>query len=135
MQCGRGEEYAANRTQDLVQMPLALLIWGLPTVSAILANALWSAHIISFTAGGIIWILTALWVGVACTINARRCGRVHCLINGILQPLFALSILLSVAGVSALKWNQYVNAYWLILLASFIPEFFGMMYLSPRAAH
>jgi hypothetical protein len=134
MQCGNGAGYSANRGQDLVRTPVALLIWGIPTVSAFLMEALWGAHVISFTAGGVIWILTALWVGVACAINFRRCGRVHCLINEILQPLLALSILLGIAGVSALKWNQYINAYWLILLASFVPEWFGMMYLTPRSA-
>jgi hypothetical protein len=30
----------------------------------------------------VIWIVALAWMGVACILNARRCGRTHCRFTG-----------------------------------------------------
>ena len=40
---------------------------------------------------GLVWAASLGWMGVACLVNARRCGRTHCRITG---PFF-----LGMAGV------------------------------------
>ena len=54
------------------------LIWGLPTALMVLAVVL--------AGGG--WVVATVWtvslsvMGVACLINARGCGRMHCYFTG-----------------------------------------------------
>jgi hypothetical protein len=35
-------------------------------------------------------------------------------------------------GVPSFGWMVYAGVFWLILLLSYVPEFFGMTYLTPR---
>ena len=51
-------------------------IWGLPTVAMLLAlllDPIWRAAV---------WVAMLAWMGAACVINARRCGRTHCRYTG-----------------------------------------------------
>jgi len=51
-------------------------VWGLPTVAMLLALVLdpeWRA---------IVWVAMLAWMGTACVLNARRCGRTHCRYTG-----------------------------------------------------
>lgn len=41
-----------------------------------------------------IWVIALAWMGSACLLNARRCGRVHCRYTG---P-FLLAMILPVAA-------------------------------------
>jgi len=49
-----------------------VLAWGLPTL-AIVAGALTNE-----ATRTIIWSIALGWMGSACLMNARRCGRTHC---------------------------------------------------------
>jgi hypothetical protein len=60
-----------------------LFYWGLPIAAMVGAVAL------SRPATTIIWIAALLWMGAACLINARRCGRTHCRYTG---PFFLFMI-------------------------------------------
>lgn len=44
-----------------------------------------------------VWALALAWMGGACLLNARRCGRVHCRFTG---P-FLLTVILPVLGRGA----------------------------------
>src|SRR6266705_3119234 len=76
---------------------------------------------------GIIVTIVTAWMGVACYVNGRRCGRTHCKIDGILLPLLSLVGVLNLLGVTAFGWNAYSEAVWIILMISFVPEFFGLI--------
>jgi len=52
------------------------LAWGLPT--AALAGGLFVDVPIRI----IVWIIALAWMGTACILNARRCGRTHCRFTG-----------------------------------------------------
>jgi hypothetical protein len=114
---------------DLVRSSRVLFIWGLPIALALFATAAWDAHLTSGTVTGLIWIVATAWIGVACFRNARRCGRVHCLVDGVLLPPLSLVALLDTVGVISLSWTTYTNIFWGVVVVSFLPECFGFQYV------
>jgi hypothetical protein len=76
-----------------------LLAWWLPH-AALVAGLL--AVVPARTA---IWIVALAWRGVACILNARRCGRTHWRFTGpyylaMIVPVFALGLCVVPAGLS-----------------------------------
>jgi hypothetical protein len=49
-------------------------------------------------------------MGVACLLNARRCGRLHCHLTGPLFLLSALATLLDATGIVAIGWPSILIA-------------------------
>lgn len=82
--------------------PMFLLLWVAPWGLVILGGATRpSVH----TA---LWVLAFSIAGVACLVNARRCGRRHCFYTGPLFLLAALASLLYGLGLLPLGsqgWN------------------------------
>ncbi len=123
------ETCAADR-KDLASNKLTcLVIWGLP-MAAIVATS-FVDHLLLLT---VVW--TASWteMGIACLVNAFRCGRLHCyltgpffLLGGAASLLHGLNILLlgphgwSWIGITMLvggilltclpewKWGRYIS--------------------------
>ena len=65
------------------------LAWGVP-LCAIVVGLL-----VDVPARTVIWIVALAWMGAACILNARRCGRTHCRFTGpyylaMIIPVFAL---------------------------------------------
>ncbi len=87
MSCGERD----RAPRDLVRSRAAWLLWLLPAALVVVGLVRVEAR-------------TALWVpafgvmGVACLLNARRCGRLHCHITG---PLFLLAAIATVIDGSA----------------------------------
>ena len=76
-----------------------LLAWWLPH-AALVAGLL--AAVPARTA---IWIAAFAWMGVACILNARRCGRTHCRFTGpyylfMIVPVLALGLCVVSVGLS-----------------------------------
>ena len=65
-----------------------VLAWWLPIAAMVLAAPLPDGS------KAVIWLLALSWMGGACLLNARRCGRVHCRYTG---P-FLLAMTLPVLG-------------------------------------
>jgi hypothetical protein len=61
--------------RDLLSRPLpAILLWGLPLAAGWTADAtLRPAQL-----ADAIWAVALAWMGAGCTLNARRCHRLHC---------------------------------------------------------
>ena len=57
------------------------LAWGLPIAAMV------AAIFVEPTTKTVIWIVALIWMGGACLLNARRCGRTHCFYTG---PFFLL---------------------------------------------
>lgn len=70
------------------------LIWGLPLTLAVVAFWLPAA------VADWLWLASFGWMGGACFINARRCGRVHCHFTAAWLLFIATGLLLS--GLSLL---------------------------------
>ena len=66
------EKYANN---DLVGTRVAWVVWYLPSL-LLVAGMFWS--------NGRLWLWTPalLVAGMACVVNAARCGRLHCYFTG-----------------------------------------------------
>jgi hypothetical protein len=79
-------------------------VWGIPAAVMLLALLLKPAP------RAMVWIAMLAWMGCACILNARRCGRTHCRYTG---PFFlGMAVLLTAfaAGIVSLG-----NQPWLLL--------------------
>ncbi len=82
---------------DWVSGPASyVLAWGLP--SAALVAAIWAAPGLRAVA----WAAALVWMGTACLVNARRCGRVHCRFTGPFFLVMAAVVALHGLGAVAL---------------------------------
>jgi len=63
-----------------------LVAWGIPTF------ALVAGMFVAPRMGAVVWALALTWMGVACILNALRCGRLHCFLTG---PFFLLMAVIS----------------------------------------
>ena len=61
-----------------------VLVWGLPI------GAMLGAIALDPLPKTLVWMAALGWMGVACLLNARRCGRTHCYYTG---PFFLIMIL------------------------------------------
>ena len=93
--------------------------WGLPILAMILSASL---HF------GVAWIwpISLAWMGGACLLNARRCGRRHCYLTGPFFLVMAAVAGLYGSGVFDLGpdgW-QHLGIFTVVggLLLSYVPE-------------
>jgi hypothetical protein len=90
-----------QRSHDWLQSPhTSLLAWWIPWI-AVIAGLL--APVLVRTA---IWIVALSWMGTACILNAKRCGRTHCRYTGpyylaMIAPVGVLGSGLVSAGIYA----------------------------------
>lgn len=121
--------FSHQRPQDLVPTLGFLWIWCLPATLIVVAFVTWHMGVISTAIAGPLLTAGTAWIAAGCGVNARRCSRTHCIIDAILLPLLSLTGLLNVLHVISLSWNSYINALWIIVVVSFIPECFGVTYI------
>jgi hypothetical protein len=119
---------AERERRDLVRSTACLWIWGIPIALAILNKGLQEADVVPSVVTGIGWVVVTWWIGAACFLNGLRCGRVHCRIDGIVLPLLGLVAVAKMVGVVSLSWSMYNNIFWAVVIASFLPEIFGLKY-------
>jgi hypothetical protein len=50
----------------------------------------------------VIWTAALLWIGTACLLNARRCGRTHCRFTGPFYLAMIIPVLALGTGVVSL---------------------------------
>lgn len=119
--------YSANssprfRSRDFERSPWCYLLWGAPTVLALVASSAYDQTALSAMGAGALWTVSVAWIGIGCFINARSCGRVHCMIDGILFPALSVVGALNVFAVISLSWNIFWTIFFVILIASFVAE-------------
>ena len=100
----------------------------MPVVLVVGAGIAYGESVFSLTARGVVWIVAVAWAGTGCLINGRSCGRVHCRIDGILFPLLSIVGALNVLSIISFDWNLFWLAFILILVGSFVPEWFWKKY-------
>lgn len=118
----------AHRQRDLVRTGSFLWIWGAPGAMLLAADAAWQGHRLSTPAAGLLFTVSTIWIGIACFINGRRCGRTHCVIDGYLLPPLGVVGLLNEAGVTSIRWQGYLNIFLVTVIAGFVFECFGGKY-------
>src|SRR5262249_5815841 len=75
-----------------------LVAWWIPQ-AAILAGLFLSPPERTF-----IWVIALAWMGTACIVNARRCGRTHCWFTGpyyLAMIIPVLALFMVSAGLAA----------------------------------
>lgn len=93
MRCGGGQ--CARR--DLVGGWWAAALWGVPTVLVLIGVAVPSLR-------AALWIPSFTVMGVACLVNARGCGRLHCFLTGPLFLIASLATALNALEVVSVGW-------------------------------
>ena len=59
-----------------------------------------------------IWIVALIWMGTACILNAKRCGRTHCRYTG---PYYLAMIAPVLALASGVVYAEFLA--WLVIAA------------------
>ena len=86
---------AAQASSDwLASTSSNLLAWWIPHA------ALLVGVFVPIPFRAVIWTMALLWVGMACILNGRRCGRTHCRYTGpyylaMIVPVIALGMIAS----------------------------------------
>jgi hypothetical protein len=106
-------EYCANI--DLVGSKTAWLVWCVPFALFVI-GAFWSAGRVW------LWVPSLVVAGVACLVNATRCGRLHCYVTGPLFLLGALATVLTALRYAPLTYREIAIAVFVGTLLAYVPE-------------
>lgn len=99
-------EQTAPRANDFLARPLsAAAWWGLPLAAGLATNVLPIAE----TARLFVWAAAFAWMGVGCTLNVRRCRRLHCYISA--PVLFVGAVAATAAGLGLKALGPGVASY------------------------
>jgi hypothetical protein len=88
------------------------LAWGLP-IAVIVGGLLIDVH-----ARTILWILALVWMGAACVLNARRCGRTHCRFTGPYYLAMIIPVLALRSGIISFGRYGWLTLGILIIVGS-----------------
>ena len=103
----------AKPTADwLGSVPTKVLAWWLP-ICAMLAGLF-----LATPARMVIWIVALAWMGTACILNARRCGRTHCRFTGPYYLAMILPVLAFGEGIVPSGFYAWLALGAVILLGS-----------------
>jgi hypothetical protein len=92
-----------DSSRDWLRSPrTSLLAWWIPQ-AAILAGLF--APVPVRTA---VWITALIWMGAACILNAKRCGRTHCRFTGPYYLAMVIPVLALGLGVISLGLSAWV---------------------------
>jgi hypothetical protein len=65
------------RSRDWLRNPRTnLLAWWIPQ------TVVFAGLLVPVSARTVIWVIALAWMGIACILNAKRCGRTHCRYTG-----------------------------------------------------
>ena len=97
----------ARGSRDWLRSPRTnLLAWWIPQAAIV------AALFAPVPARTVIWIGALTWMGTACILNARRCGRTHCRYTG---PYYlAMTVPVVVLGTGFVSVGAYA---WVALAA------------------
>ncbi|MFL4980349.1 MAG: hypothetical protein ACJ8FV_17915 [Xanthobacteraceae bacterium] len=107
---------ANNITQnshDWLRSPRTnLLAWWIPQ-AAIIAGLF-----VPVPLRTVIWIVALIWMGTACILNAKRCGRTHCRYTGPYYLAMIVPTLVIGSGIVAVGIHGWLVLACIVLLGS-----------------
>jgi hypothetical protein len=89
-----------------------LLAWWIPQV------AIFGSLFVPVRARAVTWIIALIWMGVACILNAQRCGRTHCRYTGPYYLVMIVPVLAIGAGIVSAGFYEWVALGVLIIAGS-----------------
>ena len=108
------------------------ILYWLPAIAIVVARV----PAISSGWRTVVWTVALATMGVACIVNAVRCGRVHCYLTGpffLLMALAALSYGLGILHLAGNGWNLGLMTLTGAIALWFLPEMFLGRYRKGRA--
>ena len=115
-------EQTGQRARDFLARPLSTAFWwGLPLLAGVSTNVLPIAPI----SATFVWAAAFAWMGVGCTLNARRCHRLHCYISAPVLFLGAVATVaagLRLAPLGPSAAGYVITATLLLALLTFLVE-------------
>jgi hypothetical protein len=123
-------EQPINETaNDWVRRPgMGFVWWCIPLGVGIAASYFASSP----RATALVWMASFVWMGTGCSLNARRCHRLHCYISAPAFFLGAVALALFAAGIALLgphSPNNIVSVTLAVALLSFVLEMIWRKYL------
>ena len=82
--------------------------WSLPLIWITPKVAIVAALFLTVPIRTAIWTTALAWMGIACILNSRRCGRVHCRYTGPFYLLMIIPVLILGTGTvqaGSLAWT------------------------------
>jgi Ca2+/Na+ antiporter len=67
-----------------------------------------------------VWIIALVWMGTACILNARRCGRTHCRYTGPFYFAMILPVMVLASGVAVMDFYGWLAFALFIVCAGWI---------------
>jgi len=83
---------------DLLGGWWALLLWWLPAALILVGT-------LSSSLRPQLWVPSFAIMGIACLVNARGCGRVHCFVTGPLFLAASLASALDALSIVSISWR------------------------------
>ena len=106
------------------------LTFGIPAAILLISPTIGTRYLV------IVWPTLLTFMGVACLLNARRCGRIHCYLTGPFFLILAGVALLygtSILPFGATGWSALSAAFAIgSLLLCCVPEWFLRRYQTRR---
>ena len=100
--------FESNRNQDWVGNSRAyLLAWGLPGIILV------AGIFLDPSTRTVLWVGALVWKGMACVVNAARCGRTHCYFTG---PYFLILAIVTALHGYQILWLGGFGWVWLGLM-------------------
>jgi hypothetical protein len=107
---------------DRVDRPgMGFVWWCLPLAVGVAASYFVSSPLVT----AFVWIISFIWMGTGCILNARRSHRLHCYISGPAFFVGAAALALFAAGVAFVgphSLNNIVGITLTVALLSFVSE-------------
>ena len=88
------------------------LAWWIPQ------GAIVAALLIPVPMRAAVWIVALVWMGTACMLNARRCGRTHCRYTGPYYLAMIVPVIVLALGVVSVGFYGWLVLGVLILAGS-----------------
>ena len=83
-----------QNSRDWLRSPRTnLLAWWIPKAAIALGL------LVPLPVRAVIWTVALLWMGTACMLNARRCGRTHCRYTGPYYLAMIAPVLILASGI------------------------------------
>src|SRR5262249_10563707 len=91
-----------------------IIAWWIPK------GAIIAALFAPVPARGAVWTVALLWMGTACILNAKRCGRTHCRYTGPLYLAMIAPIILIATGIVSISFYGWFALAFVIIPGGWI---------------
>jgi hypothetical protein len=78
------------------------LAWWVPQAAIVVAL------IAPVSLRAVVWFVALIWIGTACVLNSRRCGRTHCRYTGPYYLAMIVPVLVLASGVISAGFSGWL---------------------------